>query len=94
MLTVQSLRVLSAGWRNVRSFKHIASLWSQFRQIDDAKNYFELFRIETKFDLDQSSLSNEFKALQRIFHPDKFANKPAVCQLIQDEIFFEIVLMF
>ncbi|MCC4799901.1 co-chaperone HscB [Enterovibrio norvegicus] len=36
-------------------------------------NHFELFGLSSQFDLDGSSLSSQFRELQRRFHPDKFA---------------------
>lgn len=36
-------------------------------------NHFELFGLSSQFELDGSSLSSQFRELQRRFHPDKFA---------------------
>ncbi len=36
-------------------------------------NHFELFGLSCQFELDGSSLSSQFRELQRRFHPDKFA---------------------
>ncbi|MDD1784190.1 co-chaperone HscB [Enterovibrio sp. ZSDZ35] len=36
-------------------------------------NHFELFGLSCQFELDGSSLSSQYRELQRRFHPDKFA---------------------
>ncbi|WP_028023723.1 co-chaperone HscB [Enterovibrio calviensis] len=36
-------------------------------------NHFELFGLSSQFELDGSSLSSQYRELQRRFHPDKFA---------------------
>ena len=38
------------------------------------KNYFELFSLPKSFDIDLSNLSANFRALQKVVHPDNFAN--------------------
>lgn len=37
-------------------------------------NYFELFGIETSFDIDLQALSSSYQSLQKTVHPDKFAH--------------------
>lgn len=37
-------------------------------------NYFELFEIPQRFDVDIAELSNRYRELQKTVHPDKFAN--------------------
>ena len=37
-------------------------------------NYFDLFNIPVSFELDLSELSKTYQQLQRLTHPDKFAN--------------------
>ena len=37
-------------------------------------NYFELFEIPQRFDVDIAELSNRYRELQKAVHPDKFAN--------------------
>ncbi len=37
-------------------------------------NHFELFGLSSQFELDDSLLSSQFRELQRLFHPDKFAS--------------------
>lgn len=37
--------------------------------------YFQVFEIDQKFDVDTEYISKKFKDLQKIFHPDKTANK-------------------
>ena len=41
----------------------------------DRCNYFSLFGMDEKFDLDEVNLEASFKNLQRQLHPDKFAMK-------------------
>lgn len=38
-------------------------------------NYFRIFGIQEKFDIDQTQLTKQFRQLQNIVHPDKFGNK-------------------
>lgn len=38
------------------------------------KNYFELFDLPMQFDIDLADLANRYRALQRQFHPDRYAN--------------------
>ena len=37
-------------------------------------NYFQLFGIESSFDIDLQSLSSSYQTLQKTVHPDKFAH--------------------
>jgi len=37
-------------------------------------NYFELFQLESVFDIDTETLKSNYQKLQRLTHPDKFAN--------------------
>ncbi|KGJ91773.1 co-chaperone HscB [Colwellia psychrerythraea] len=37
-------------------------------------NYFQLFNIETSFDVDLQQLSSNYQTLQKAVHPDKFAH--------------------
>lgn len=37
-------------------------------------NHFELFGLSNQFELDSNTLSQQFRELQRRFHPDKFAS--------------------
>jgi len=39
-----------------------------------ARNYFDLFRIPTCFDLDVKDLGNRYRTLQQQFHPDRFSD--------------------
>lgn len=39
---------------------------------DLTKNYFELFSLDTTFDLDLDDLESRFRKLQKEFHPDRF----------------------
>jgi molecular chaperone HscB len=42
--------------------------------LDFSKNYFELFGIAPAFELDAGTLAERYRELQRIVHPDRFAN--------------------
>ena len=41
--------------------------------IDLTSNYFELFELPVACDVDQQHLSSQYRALQRVVHPDRFA---------------------
>lgn len=41
------------------------------------QNYFELFGLNQAFFIDADQLAAAYRALQRQFHPDRFANAPA-----------------
>jgi molecular chaperone HscB len=45
-------------------------------------NYFTLFAMPICFDLDLKRLSTNYRALQKITHPDKFAGQSEQQQLI------------
>lgn len=45
-------------------------------QADLGKNYFELFDLPVTFDIDVTDLATRYRALQRRFHPDRFASAP------------------
>lgn len=45
-------------------------------QADPGKNYFELFGLPARFDLDAADLASRYRDLQRRFHPDRFAAAP------------------
>lgn len=40
-----------------------------------SRDYFELFQLPVEFDLDLDELAGRFRALQRKFHPDRFASQ-------------------
>jgi molecular chaperone HscB len=42
-------------------------------QADPGKNYFELFGLPVRFDIDSADLTSRYRELQRRFHPDRFA---------------------
>jgi len=42
--------------------------------MDMTRNYFELFDLELAFDVDQALLGERYRALQRQWHPDRFAH--------------------
>lgn len=39
------------------------------------QNYFQLFGLETNFDLDRTNLSDRYRQLQKEVHPDRFAHQ-------------------
>ncbi|KAJ8954163.1 hypothetical protein NQ318_005757 [Aromia moschata] len=41
----------------------------------ELENYFKLFGLEERFDIEQQVLRNKFRQLQSLLHPDKFSNK-------------------
>jgi molecular chaperone HscB len=45
--------------------------------MDFTQNYFNLFKVPQDFFLDKEVLSANYRDLQKKFHPDKSANKPA-----------------
>jgi len=45
-------------------------------QADLGKNYFELFGLPARFDVDPADLASRYRELQRRFHPDRFAAAP------------------
>ena len=45
-------------------------------QADLGKNFFELFGLPTRFDVDATDLASRYRELQRRFHPDRFAAAP------------------
>jgi molecular chaperone HscB len=45
------------------------------------KNYFELFQLETAFNIDTAMLAKQYRQMQREFHPDRFSHKSSGEQL-------------
>lgn len=45
-----------------------------FDMLDFSKNYFELFGLPVSYIVDANALSDRYRDLQRIVHPDRFAN--------------------
>jgi len=44
--------------------------------LDFSKNYFELFGLPVTYIVDVNALAERYRELQRIVHPDRFANAP------------------
>lgn len=42
---------------------------------DMTRNYFDLLGVSETFDVNQSKLTENFRQLQSVVHPDKFSNK-------------------
>ena len=45
-----------------------------FDMLDFSKNYFELFGLPVGFIVDNDSLAEHYRELQRVIHPDRYAN--------------------
>lgn len=45
--------------------------------MDFTSNYFEIFGLPISYQVDLSLLSERYRDMQREFHPDRYANKPA-----------------
>jgi len=45
--------------------------------VDFSNNYFELFELPVAFDLNGQQLSSQYRALQRVLHPDRYASASA-----------------
>jgi molecular chaperone HscB len=45
-----------------------------FEMLDFSKNYFELFGLPLGYDLDPEALASRYRELQRVVHPDRYAN--------------------
>ncbi|KAK4877873.1 hypothetical protein RN001_010379 [Aquatica leii] len=41
----------------------------------DTSNYFAVLNVEQTFDIDPKSLTNKYRQLQAVLHPDKYSNK-------------------
>lgn len=41
----------------------------------EKENYFKIFGLPDTFDIDSKSLTQKFRAMQSVLHPDKFSNK-------------------
>lgn len=54
-------------------------------------DYFELFNVENRYDVDTGQLTSNFRKLQNLVHPDRFSNKTEV---IVDHIPIHIGLRF
>lgn len=50
--------------------------------MDSTSNYFEIFGLPVSYQVDLSLLSERYRDMQREFHPDRYANKPAQEQRI------------
>ncbi|MDG0992683.1 MAG: Fe-S protein assembly co-chaperone HscB [Luminiphilus sp.] len=54
------------------------------------KNYFDLFQIEPRFNVDVDDLGQRFRTLQRRFHPDKFVGGSAAEQRLAAQVSADI----
>ena len=81
------LRILSANLRPSLSLVGHIRFCSQVKlpelfdnegnliALDDKMDYFKLFGLERKFNIEITDLSNTFKSLQRNLHPDKVSGR-------------------
>jgi molecular chaperone HscB len=54
------------------------------------KNYFELFDIPARFEIDLDDLAVRYRELQKKFHPDKFASSPDVERRVAQQLAAQI----
>jgi molecular chaperone HscB len=54
------------------------------------KDYFELFQLEPKFDVDIDDLGERFRTLQRRFHPDRYSSGSAAEQRLAAQVSADI----
>jgi molecular chaperone HscB len=45
--------------------------------VDFTSNYFEIFGLPVSYQVDLSLLADRYRSMQRKFHPDRYARKPA-----------------
>lgn len=64
------------------------------KEPQSARGYFELFQLEPCFDLDVEVLGQRFRTLQREFHPDRYAGKPASEQRVAAQLSADINAAF
>lgn len=58
------------------------------------RDYFQLYGLEPTFDLDLDDLGNRYRALQRQFHPDRFAGGTATEQRVAAQVSAEVNAAF
>jgi len=59
-----------------------------------ARGHFELFRLPPHFDLDTDLLGQRFRTLQKEFHPDRYAGRPASEQRVAAQLSADINAAF
>ena len=64
------------------------------KEPQSARGYFELFQLEPCFDLDVEVLGQRFRTLQREFHPDRYAGRPASEQRVAAQLSADINAAF
>lgn len=64
------------------------------KEPQSARGYFELFQLEPCFDLDVETLGQRFRTLQRKFHPDRYAGRPASEQRVAAQLSADINAAF
>jgi len=52
------------------------------------RSYFDVMGIKETFDVDLSELTEKYRSLQRILHPDKYSQKCDVCIFLLNFLYF------
>lgn len=71
-------RVYLNCWKCNKHVDEVALICPQCTTIQKppaADNYFSVLNIDECFDIDLKKLTNKYRQMQSILHPDKFANK-------------------
>ena len=64
--------------------KHICGMCNTIRSVRPAEyiknklNFFSVFSIKDEYKIDKSKLDNQYKDLQKVLHPDKYAHETEV----------------
>lgn len=65
----------------------VASLFcgncNTLQKVNKKRNYFDLLGLDFNYDVKLSDLSQKYRQLQSVLHPDKFANKSSVSSLLK-----------
>jgi len=59
-----------------------------------ARSYFDVMGVEETFDIDPAELTEKYRSLQRILHPDKYSQKCDVCTVLYARIWSHIPYIF
>jgi len=51
-----------------------------------ARSYFDVMGVKETFDIDLNELTEKYRGLQRILHPDKYSQKCDVCTILDASI--------
>lgn len=64
---------------NLRNIQIFCDKCNSLQQVNTFSNYFEIIGVEYSYNLNLSELSQKYRKLQSVLHPDKFGNKTKVC---------------